>query len=69
MALHSTISPLTSSGQHNCASWASQPQKSVKLLRCPGGRTMKSTRTCGGIGGGNNGVFKKVILKLMIGVV
>ena len=23
---------------------------SVKLLSCPGGRTTKSTRTCGGIG-------------------
>jgi hypothetical protein len=26
------------------------PQKLVTLLPCPGGRTMKSTRTCGGIG-------------------
>ena len=26
------------------------PQKSVTLLTCPGGRTTKSTRTCGGIG-------------------
>ena len=43
-------SPLISSGQRNCASWASQPQKSVTLLPCPGGRTAKSTRTCGGIG-------------------
>ena len=37
-------------GQRNCASWASRPQKSVALLPCPGGRTTKSTRTCGGIG-------------------
>jgi len=27
----------------------SQPQKSVTLLPCPGGKTTKSTRTCGGI--------------------
>ena len=45
LALHPPISPLTSSGQRNCASWASQPQKSVTLLPCPGGRTTKSTRT------------------------
>jgi len=44
------MSPLTSSGQRNCASWASQPQKSVTLLSCPGGRSTKSTRTCGGTG-------------------
>ena len=35
----------------SCASWASHPQKSVKLLSCPGGRSTESTRTCGGIGG------------------
>jgi len=35
------ISPLTPSGQHNCASWASQPQKSVTLLPQPGGETTK----------------------------
>jgi len=46
------ISPLTSLGQRNRASWASHPQKSVTLLPCPGGKTMKSTRTCGGIGEG-----------------
>ena len=45
MALHPPISPLTS-GQRNCASWASQPQKSVTLLPCRGGRTTKSTRAC-----------------------
>jgi hypothetical protein len=50
LALHPPISPLTSSGQRNCASWACQPQKSVTLLSCPGGRTTKSTRTCGGNG-------------------
>jgi len=48
LALHPSISPLTSSGQRNCASWASQPQKSVTLQPCPGGRITKSTRTCGG---------------------
>ena len=49
----SSITTHTSSGRHNCASWASQPQKSVTLLPCPEGRTTKSTkRTCGGIGGG-----------------
>ena len=48
----SSITTHTSSGQRNCASWASQPQKSVTLLLCPGGRTTKSTkRTCGGTGG------------------
>jgi len=52
LALHPPISPLTSSGQRNRASWASQPQKSVTHLPCPGGKTTKSTRTCGGIGGG-----------------
>ena len=31
------ISPLTPSGQRNCASWASQPQKSVTLPPQPGG--------------------------------
>ena len=34
----------TPSGQRNCASWASQPQKSVTLLPCPRGRTTKSTK-------------------------
>ena len=47
----SSITTHTPSGQRNCASWASQPQKSVTLLPCAGGRTTKSTkRTCGGIG-------------------
>ena len=50
LALHPPISPLTSSGKRDCASRASQPQKSVTLLPCPGGRTTKSTRTCGSIG-------------------
>jgi len=45
-----SVSPLASSGQRNCASWASQPQKSVTLLPCPGGKTTKATRTCGDIG-------------------
>ena len=40
----SSITTHTPSGQRNCASWASQPQKSVTLLPCPGGRTTKSTR-------------------------
>ena len=42
-----TSSPITThtpSGQRNCASWASQSQKSVTLLPCPGGRTTKSTK-------------------------
>jgi len=38
-----SITTNTPSGQRNCASWASQPQKSVTLLPCPGGRTTKST--------------------------
>ena len=40
----SSITTHTPSGQRNCASWASQPQKSVTLLPCPGGRTAKSTK-------------------------
>ena len=44
LVLYIHISPSTSSGQRNCASWASQPQKSVTLLPCPGGRTTKSTK-------------------------
>ena len=39
-----SITTHTPSGQRNCASWASQPQKSVTLLPCPGGRTTKSTK-------------------------
>ena len=39
-----SITTHTSSGQRNCASWASQPQKSVTFLPCPGGRTTKSTK-------------------------
>ena len=50
LALHPSISPLTSWGQRNCVSWKSQPQKSVKILPCPGGKTTKSTRTCGALG-------------------
>jgi hypothetical protein len=38
------ISPSTSSGQRNCASWASQPQKSVTFRPQPGGETTKSIR-------------------------
>ena len=40
----SSITTHTPSGQRNCASWASQSQKSVTLLPCPGGRTTKSTK-------------------------
>ena len=40
----SSITTHTPSAQRNCASWASQPQKSVTLLPCPGGRTTKSTK-------------------------
>jgi hypothetical protein len=36
------ISPSTSSGQRNCATWASQPQKSVTLRPQPGGEITKS---------------------------
>ena len=47
----SYITTHTPSGQRNCASWSSQPQRPVPFLPCPGGRTTKSTkRTCGGIG-------------------
>ena len=41
---------LTSSGQRNRASWASQHQKSVTLLPCPGGKTTKSVKDMWGIG-------------------
>ena len=37
------ISPLTPSGQSNCASWASQPQKSVTLPPQPGGGDHESS--------------------------
>jgi hypothetical protein len=37
LVLHIHISPSTSSGQCNCPSWASQPQKSVMLRPQPGG--------------------------------
>ena len=39
-----SITTHTPSGQSNCPSWASKPQKSVTLLPCPGGRTTKSTQ-------------------------
>ena len=47
----SCISPLTSSGQHSRASWASQPQKSATLSPQPWGKPRKFIRTCGGTGG------------------
>ena len=40
----SSITTHTPSGQRNYASWASQPQKSVIFLPCPGGRITKSTK-------------------------
>jgi hypothetical protein len=43
-SLHIHISPSTSSGQRNCAWWASQPQKSVTLRPQPGGEYAKSIR-------------------------
>jgi hypothetical protein len=54
---HSHISSLISSPQRNCASWASQPQKSVTLRSQPGGETMKCIWTCDGVGGG--GILRK----------
>jgi hypothetical protein len=39
-----TVSPSTSSGQRNCASWTSQPPKSVTLRPQLGGETTKSIR-------------------------
>src|SRR5215467_7984081 len=50
LVLHIHISPSTSSGQRNCASWASHPQKSVTLQPQPGGETTKSETTGGGSG-------------------
>jgi hypothetical protein len=44
LVLHIHISPSTSSGQRNCAPWASQPEKSVTLRPQPGGEIMKSIR-------------------------
>jgi hypothetical protein len=44
LVLHIHISPSTSSGQRNCDSWASQPQKSVTLRPQPGEETTKSIR-------------------------
>jgi hypothetical protein len=44
LVLHIHVSPSTSSGQRNCASWASKPQKSVTLRPQPGGETTKSIR-------------------------
>jgi hypothetical protein len=41
LVLHIRVSPSTLSGQRNCASWASQPQKSVTLRPQPGGETTK----------------------------
>jgi hypothetical protein len=44
LVLYIHVSPPTSSEQHNCASWASQPQKSVTLRPQPGRETTKSVR-------------------------
>jgi hypothetical protein len=44
LVLHIHISTSTSSEQRNCASWASQPQKTVTLRPQPGGETTKSIR-------------------------
>jgi hypothetical protein len=44
LILHIHISPSNSSRQRNCASWASQPHKSVTLRPQPGGGTTKSIR-------------------------
>jgi hypothetical protein len=44
LVLNIHISPSTSSGQRNCALWASQPQKSVTLRPQPGRETTKSIR-------------------------
>jgi hypothetical protein len=44
LVLHIHVPPSTSSGQHNCASWAFQPQKSVTPRPQPGGETLKSIR-------------------------
>jgi hypothetical protein len=44
LVFHIHISSSTSSGQRNCASWASHPQKSVTLKPQPGEETTKSIR-------------------------
>ena len=58
----SCISPLTSSGQRNRASWASQPQKSATLSPQPGGKSRKFVRTCGGVGGEKTHLFSSLHL-------
>jgi hypothetical protein len=50
LVFHIHISPSTSSGQCNRASWASQPQKPVTLQPQPAGRPCSPRWTCGGIG-------------------
>jgi hypothetical protein len=52
-----SITTHTPSGQRNCASWAFQPQKSLTLLPCPGGRTTKSTKDIEGYWGGEIGLL------------
>jgi hypothetical protein len=44
LVLHIHISPSASSGQRNCASWASHPQKSATLRPQMGGEATKSVR-------------------------
>jgi hypothetical protein len=54
----SSITTHTASGQRNCASRASQTQKTVTLLPCTGGRTTKSTKDRWGHSGGGNFFFE-----------
>ena len=58
----SSITTHTSLGQRNCTSWASQPQKSVTLLPCPGGGTTKSTKDMWRHWGGGNPVVSTWVL-------
>jgi hypothetical protein len=57
---HIHISPSTSSGQCNCASLASHPQKSVTLRPQPGRETTMSIRDMWWYLGGGGGMKKKV---------
>jgi len=56
----SSITTHTPSGKRNSPSWASQTQKSVTILPCPGGRTTKSTK--GHVVALEKKSFKKYIL-------
>ena len=65
LALRPPISPLTSSGQRNRASWASQPQKSVTLLPCPGREDHEVHKDMWG-NRKKKKLFKKLVLRKIV---